>query len=503
MRDQTQPAMAIGAGIVLWTVAGCSAPNSAASLTSGGPERGVDRANNAVVITSDTPRPPFEFETADEALLDEIQRASFGYLWDAVAPQTGMVLDRSSSGVVSVAGVGFQLSAIPIAIERGWIEPEIGEGRAYRILNALESNPDNRHRGLFYHYLDGATAGPTDAGYERVISTIDSALLFAGITVVAAYFDGEVSAIGDRLIDGADWSAYVLEDGPRPFENGFVSLAWKPDTQELVEWVWADAGDEHRLVTFLGVCAPDADHRLPPEDYYRLRRTLGTHNDLPMVWFPWSGALFTSFFAHCWIDYAHLGVDDPGAFGQEHRASVDWWENARRTALMHRDKCAENPWNLASFGPDRWGVGASDAPDGYRVPGFFPDPLPMTGRPHWDYTTATPDDAPGDGTLAPYAAGSCVMFTPAESVAALRAYRNLRAPDGSPLVWRDPVPTETWGFQDAFNLDGHWVAEDGVAIDHGPLVLAIENARTGRVWEWFHEHPSVKDGLRRLKLERE
>ena len=91
-------------------------------------------------------------------------------------------------------------------------------------------------------------------------------------------------------------------------------------------------------------------------------------------------------------------------------------------------------------------------------------------------------------------------------MAALREYRTMTDVDGAPLIWRDPA-SGGFGFQDSFvlehNADGSaWVAPDNVSIDQGPLILAIENARTGRVWEWFHAHPSVQEGMQRLKLER-
>src|SRR5262249_41692852 len=83
--------------------------------------------------------------------------------------------------------------------------------------------------------------------------------------------------------------------------------------------------------------------------------------------------------------------------------------------------------------------------------------------------------------LAPYAAGCAVMFDPSKAVAALRYYKSLKDSKGQPLMWRDPK-AGGYGFQDSVNLGKMWVAKDCVAIDQGPLVLAIENARSGRAW---------------------
>lgn len=470
-----------------------------------------------------TPRPPFRFSADDETLLDETQRGAFLFLWHEASPKTGMVRDRSSTPIVSIAGVGFQLSAIPVAIERGWITREQGHKRTKLILDSLLANPDNRKAGLFYHFLDPDTAGPASGAYEHTVSTIDSALLFAGIITAGEYFGGDIDDHAERLFTDADWSFFVLRESDKPYEIGFISLGWQPTHKDrptgdgrLLPYVWADAGDEHRLVTFLAVAAPDPSHRVDPALYYTLRRQLGdagpalddmsksSSHSTTIVWFPWSGALFTNFFAHCWINYASMQPDNPIAFDKEHRARVDWWENSRRAAHMHRRKCAENPKGLPTLSDRAWGLSASDVDGGYAVPGVFPSMLPMPGaRPEFDFSTFKVKDDFGNGTIAPYAAGSTIMFGPGQALEALRYYRSLTKPDGTPLVWRDPNPqTRSYGFQDSFNLGSNWCAPDCVAIDQGPLLLAIENARTGRVWSWFESNKAVIAGYERLGFKR-
>jgi len=468
---------------------------------------GVARAEEpSKAVRVETPegvaRPPFTFEKDDEALLDEVQRGAFKFLWEACDPATGMVVDRSSVKTVSVGGVGFQLSAICVGVERGWVTRAQGEERVLLILKSLEKEKGNRKAGLFYHYLDGKTGAATVEGYEHLVSTIDSALLFAGMLTASSYFGGEVATIADRMIEEANWAFFVSGKDARPEERGFVSLAWKPNDPnqttgdgKLVQFYWVDSGDEHRLVTFLGVCSPNAEHRVKPETYYKLRRKLGTYGELgPMVWFPWSGALFTSFFAHCWMDYAAMGVDDPAKLGVERRTPTDWWENSRRMVLMHRLKAIENPKKLPGWGPTLWGTNVCDSKSGYMVPGLFPDPVPMPGaRPRWDFAPEDMEDNWGDGTVAPYTAGCSVMFEPKLAVEALRHYQTFKG------VWKSPNDGGH-GFQDSFHPGTGWIAPDHVAIDQGPLVLAIENARTVNVWKWFHAHRWVREGADRLGM---
>lgn len=471
----------------------------------------IERHEAALPIVQtldDAPRPPYRFSDEEARFLNDVQLGAFNYLWNACDPITGMVFDRSSITVISVGGVGFQLSALPIGVERGWITRAQGEERAIRILRSLRAEPSNRKQGLYYHYLDPGGARPSSASYERVVSTIDSALLLAGALTAGSYFGGATSEISEEMWREVDWRFFVPADEAvaKASERGYVSLGWKPSNPndptgagELLPYYWVDSGDEHRLVTFLGVCAPEESKRLPPEMYYRLRRALGSdEGNEPFVWFPWSGALFTAFFAHCWIDYTAYGPDDPSRFGLDCRPRVDWWENSRRIVAMHRHRALANPEGLPTFGTNAWGLTACDAVSGYLVPGIFPKLLAMPGcEPENDFSAHQPQDHYGDGTIAPYGAGCAIVFEPAASMAALKYYRSLTSAAGGPLVWRDPG-TGGYGFQDSFNLGTGWVAPDCVAIDQGPLILSIENARTGKVWGWFGGHPSVQAGKRRL-----
>jgi hypothetical protein len=120
--------------------------------------------------------------------------------------------------------------------------------------------------------------------------------------------------------------------------------------------------------------------------------------------------------------------------------------------------------------------------------------------PEMDFSAFQPDDNFGDGTIAPYAAGSSIIFNPQASLAAMRHYRGLQDSAGRPLVWRDPA-SGGFGFQDSFNTGTSWSAPDCVAIDQGPLILCIENARTGRVWKWFGSADAVKMGKERLGMD--
>lgn len=428
----------------------------------------------------------YSFTRDDQLLLEEVEHACFLYFWREVGTPAQLVRDRKNAPVSSIAAVGFQLSSLPIGVERGWITREQGSARAATVLNALVRAPDNKKFGVYLHYPDMNSGGLSHEGFEILASTVDHALLLAGAITAAEYFGGDAAKLADGMIRDTNWRAFVKSP------EGFLSMGWLPDdpativgSGKLIDSIWHDASDEERLIYFLAAGAPNPDYALDPSMYYRLERQIEQYYpDIPPFAVSWPGALFTYMFSHCWIDYHPFGKDDPARFGVE-APRVDWFENSRRAVLTQRRRCVENPKHFKTFAPDRWGLSACAGRDGYIVPELRPN---RSGNDNWC-----------DGTVAPYAAGTAILFTPAESVAALRAFRTLRKPDGKCMVWWDPKDGG-YGLVDAFNLDQDWASDDYVGIDHGPMLLAIENARTGLIWKLFMQHETVKRSLQRLGL---
>ncbi len=436
-----------------------------------------------VISTAAAPTRPYPFSVADEQLLDEIEYACFQYFWKEVGRPALLVKDRLKAPVSSVAAVGFQLSSLPIGVERGWITREAGRERAETILRTLIGRPDNRKFGVLLHYPDMNTGGLSHEGFEILASTVDHALFLAGALTAGEYFGDEVGKLAERFADETNWRAYAVGPGGR------VSMGWKPEDPtrmdgpgQFLDMHWWLASDEERLIHFLGAAASRAEYALAPAEYYRLKRVVERHGEMEPYAVSWPGALFTYFFSHCWIDFASLGPDEPGRFGVD-APRIDWWENSRRAVLTHRARCLERTDCTQRLGQNGWGLSACVGRDGYIVPEIQPN---LRDADQWY-----------DCTIAPYAAGSAIMFTPAESVAALRAFRELTGPDGRPWVWRDPT-SGGYGLADAFCLAQNYVSDDYVGIDHGPLLLAIENARTGLVWKLFMRHPVARRAVERL-----
>lgn len=451
------------------------------------------------VLATVSDRPSYNFSEADNQLLDEVQRGCFNYLWNEVG-ETGLAKDRVMAPVASVAGVGFQLSALPIGVNRGWVTKQQAEQRALSILRALVPRKDNKRYGIYLHYVDQHTGGLDTKAPQVFAGTVDHALFQAGAMAAGSYFGGEVSQLVDKIVSAAQWKPFLVIPKYVDVPEGLISFGWQPDDVaniagegEFRPWVWHANSDEERLVYFLAVGATQPDHAVDPAYYYRLSRRVISYGDRQPYCVSWTGSLFTYFFSHCWIDYGQYTADEPQQFGID-KPRVDWLENSRRATLTHIYRCRELQQQFGTFGQNRWGLSPCmgikrlgdkwkrDKPS-YLVQELMPN---YSNVENWHR-----------GTIAPYAAGSAIMFTPDQSVAALRDMRNLKDTNGKPLIWKDPAEGG-YGFADSFNLDQPHVSWDNVAIDVGPMIVAIENARTGLVWKLFHQHPSTRAAVNRL-----
>lgn len=430
----------------------------------------------------------YVFKAEDEALLDAIEFGAFEFFRREVGSGTGFVKDNRVNVVSNLGGVGFQLSSLPIGVTRGWESREEAESRALRILHSLRDRTDNRREGVHLHFVVADT-GNIHLPYRNEASTVDHALLLAGAMTASSFFGGEVEEMVDRMAAESNWRAFV---DPK---SDAISMGWRPDDNRtmlgpgsLISNTWRFASDEERIIAFLAVGASNPDFALLPESYYQLGRPIKRLADGPPFSPSWNGIPFNYFFSHCWIDYRRFAADHPEVFGID-APQIDWFENSRRALLAHRARCLDAATRFSSFGEGRWGVSScmgfdSSGQRAYLVQQVRPN---LAERDQWRR-----------GTVAPYAAAGAIMFTPTESMEALHAFRKLAGKEGDPLIWRDPRKGG-YGFVDSFNLDQELVMEDNLAIDVGPTLLAIENVRSGLIWDLFMKHPLAQKSVQRLR----
>ena len=427
---------------------------------------------------------------SDDEFLDMVEKAAFAYFWDEADQYTGFVKDRSDTHIVSTASIGFGLSAMVAGAERGYRDELEIEERVYSILKTLNDGP--KKFGLYFHYVD-YDGEISRAGYEKAISTIDSGILFMGIITAGEYFGGRVKDEADKMIAGADWQSMVDKS------RDMIFMAWVPNDQKNIEGsgqyhsTWDYYTDEAIICSLLGISAPNKDYRISPTSFYKWRRSWGKYlprtkglkpgNDFV---YSWSGCTFTYQFAHCWIDFSKLGKDQPKKLGLS-CSSVDWHENTIEAMKTARLYCMDKSKQYKTFSAESWGLTACASKNGYLVVGAMPK--------------GSMNDNPGDGTMAPYGAGCALPFLPEESIAALRYYYNLKDSDGQRLVWKDEYEGG-FGFWDSFNLDNDYVAHLAIGIDQGPLILSIENYRSGLIWKTFMKNKNIQQGLKRIGFEK-
>jgi hypothetical protein len=381
----------------------------------------------------------------DEALLNTIGKQSFQYFRECVNTGNGLVQDRCpNSGFAgngyapaTTAGVGFGLAALASGAERGWIDREEAAARALRTLRFFSERMESVH-GFYYHFIDMETGRRV---WDCELSSIDSALFLAGALTAAAYFgDKEITALANRLYERTDW---------RWMANGgkHLSMGWKPESGFL-PYTW-DTYNESLVMYILALGSPT--YPLRPESWTAIARPWVTYKGHRFIHCP---PLFTHQFSHIFLDFR--GKSD---------GLADYFENSRQATLANRKFCLNNADRYKTYGPDSWGLTASIGPDGYKAYGTL---------------------AEHDGTVAPAAALSSVVFTPELSLSAARNwYHNHRA-----RLWG------RYGFADSYNLDRNFVAQDAYAINQGPTLLMIENYRSGLVWKSFMSLPQVQRGLR-------
>ena len=406
---------------------------------------------------------PHPFANDDE-FLDYVQQTSFDYFWYLANPANGLVPDRSAAGsVASIAAVGFGLTAIGIGIDHGWILRTQGVARVLTTLNTFLQGPQGTnasgiigYNGWFYHFLNINTA--LRSGAE--LSSIDTALLLAGILYAKQYFDGTnadeitIRTRSDAIYNRVDWNWMARG-------TNALSMGWFPGSgvgSGFLPGNWIGY-DEGMILYCLGLGA--ATNPLPASAWNRWTSgyTWATNYGLAFIPFP---PLFGHQYSHCWIDFRHIA----DAYMNGHNST--YFENSRRATLAQRAYCIANPSQRVGYASNVWGLTACDGPSGYAARG-------------------APPSQNDDGTIAPTAAGGSMPFAPEYCLPALQYfYSHFRT-----RIWT------AYGFRDAFNLGAQWWGPDELGIDQGPIVIMIENYRTQRVWRRFMQNDEVKRGLQR------
>ena len=428
-----------------------------------------------------TPTP--EATGALDPFFADLEERTFRFFWETGNPRNGLIPDRyPTPSFASIAAVGFGLTSYPIGVERGYILREAARVRVLATLRFFVA-ADNQH-GFFYHFIDmrsGARA------HESEVSTVDTALLLAGVLFVQSYFDTqdpqdmEIRALAEEIYRRVDWTWAQ----PRP---PAVALAWTPE-QGFASLDW-NGYNEAMLVYLLALGSPT--HPVGEQAWTQWTsgydKFWGTLYDQTYLSF---APLFGHQYTPVWVDFR--GIQD--GYMRDH--GLDYFENSRRATYAQRRYAIANPKQWQGYGKNVWGMSASDGPGPARESNLGGDRRFLKYAARGVAVGRIVDD----GTIAPTAAISSLPFAPEIVLpATLEMYHRF----GSSIY-------SSYGFLDAFNasvrgsqsqpqpmpvLPG-WVDPDYIGIDQGPILAMIENYRSALVWRVMRGNSYVREGLER------
>ena len=403
----------------------------------------------------------------DTALVELVQKQTFRYFWEFGHPVSYMARERSNiaydygNEVVTTGGTGFGIMAMIVAAERKWVPRDSVSTRLLKMVRFLSKA--NAYHGVFPHWLNGAT-GQTipfsrkDDGADLV----ESSYLFQGLLCARQYFNGDSkteSELRNRinwLWGDIEWNWFtkggeeVLYWHWSPNNGWSMNFPVRGFNECLIMYVLAASGERYPVTNAVYHRGwAQSNFFKNGKEYYGIKLPLG---------FDYGGPLF---FSH----YSFLGLNPRGLKDRY----ADYWEQNQNHTLINYKHCVINPGKFEGYGPDCWGLTASDAVTGYDA--------------------HSPDN--DHGTISPTAALSAFPYTPNESMRALKHFYY----DLGDKLWTE------YGFIDAFNEGKNWYAKSHLAIDQGPIIVMIENYRSGLLWNLFMSCPEIKNGLKKLNFE--
>lgn len=395
---------------------------------------------------------------SDDALLTLVQQQTFNYFWDFAQPASGMARERNTSGdLVTSGGSGFGLMAIIVGIERGFITRQQGIERFDKIVDFLETA--DRFHGVWSHWINGNTGSvipfsTKDNGGDLV----ETSFLVQGLITVRQYLNSANATENDLinrinvLWEGVEWDWY------RKNNENVLYWHWSPNYNWDMNFAMYGYFEE-QITYFLAAASPT--HSIPKQVYTNGFARNGTivRNDtyygIPLK----LGGLFPLF----WVHYSYLGLDPH--FSDEY---ANYWEQGVNASRISQAYSIANPKKFVGYSDSIWGLTSSDNQGGY----------------------AAHSPANDLGVITPTAALSSFPYTPDESMKALKSFYYTLGD----RLWGQ------YGFYDSFNLTSGWTANSYLAIDQGPIIIMIENYRTGLLWDLFMSAPEVQAAVTKLNF---
>lgn len=388
------------------------------------------------------------------ALLDDLQHRAVQFFWDQSNPENGFTKDRATNAnkpdehnVASCAAVGFALVAYPIGVEHRWLARADALKRTRTTLSHLNTTWPGSH-GWLYHFVDYKTGARQ---WNCEVSSIDTSICLAGVLAAEQYWkDPEVSREAKAFEKRIDWKWMLTNDGAMPNAVHF-SMGWTPE-RGFIDARW-DHFDENKLLYIQAYGLSDITNA----GWDQTKRPLVRYKGLDLFS---GGPLFMHHMSESFYDFK----------GRRDRLGISFSVESRNASLANRQYCIDNPKHMKDYGPQFWGLSASDIPGGYTA----------NGAPGW---------IQDDGTITPTSAVAAIQWIPQEAVSFATAMRREH-----PAAWG------YYGFPNGYNPTKSWIDTDVIGIDLGMMLLAVENTRSGLPVKLSMSHPAVIRGFERAGL---
>ncbi|MGA1977853.1 MAG: glucoamylase family protein [Bacteroidales bacterium] len=419
----------------------------------------------------------------DEAMLDSIQHKTFLFFLYEHSSDMGIVKDRTlHTAPASIAATGFGIPSFAIGAERNWLSREQAAQITLNILSFFINSSQGSgrdvtgYKGFYYHFLK-FDSGKREWNCE--LSSVDTGLLMMGFIFARNYYnlnnnlEKKIRELANKLLDRIDWDFMQMPDSGR-FANT-IAMGWTPENgYSEMGWIgYNEALFLYVLAAGSGMKDIEKDYKSWLESY----KWITPYKGLSHIAFP---PLFGHQFSQAFIDFR--GLTDSYMKGK----GIDYFENSRRATYVQRRYAMDNPKGWTGYDSLCWGVTACDGP---------PEKYNFDGKKFLGYAgrgTSGPDyNYFDDGTIAPYASLSSLPFTPAIVLATVKS---LNKKYGDKLWGK-------YGYYDSFNLTAGWYDNDFLGIDQGPMLIMIENFRTGLIWNYVMKDPIIQKGLNKLGFE--
>jgi len=414
-------------------------------------------------------------------MLDGLRRAAFDYFRHEFNPRNGLVADKTEPGSPSsIAAVGMGLSVYIVAVDRELLSRQEAVDRILTLLTFLHSSPQGPeadatgYKGFYYHFLDMETGR---RAWQCELSTIDTAILMAGVLTAASYFTADsedetkIRELADVLYRRIDWQ-WALSEGTT------ICHGWKPESGFLCHR-WATGYNEALILYALALGSPTFP--IDPQGYKDWTSTF-EWKKIYDIEYLYAGPLFIHQMSHLWVDFRGIHDDFNRKMG------IDYFENSRRATLVHQQYGIANPLGFAHYNEFGWGLTASDGPG--------PAYVKMKGmeRVFFDYEARGAPFGPDDGTISPWAVATSLPFAPEIVIKTMRhAIERLLLKGHSPYGFDASFnPT----FPDVRAESIGWVSPWIFGLNQGPIILMIENFESELIWKTVKKCSCIVKGLR-------